>query len=119
MTNKEFNENFRNRTKVFALNVIKFLETIPLNTASRVMSFQLSKASTSVGSNFRAFCRGRSKNERYSKICIVVEEADESQYWLELFFDTNYGNKDAIDILLSEATEIVKITTRIKDNMSD
>ncbi|MFZ1677816.1 MAG: four helix bundle protein [Saprospiraceae bacterium] len=119
MTNKDFNEMFRKRTKVFAMNVIKFLEPIPYNSATRVISFQLCKAATSVGANFRAFCRGRSRNERFSKICIVVEEADETQYWLELFFETDYGNKDDIDILISEATEIVKITTTIKDNMTD
>ena len=114
MTNEEFNEMFRKRTKAFALGVIKFLETVPFNTATRVMSFQLCKASSSVGANFRAYSRGRSKNERFAKICIVVEEADESQYWLEIFVETPYGDKDLLAELLPESVEIVKVTTSIK-----
>jgi four helix bundle protein len=113
MTNKEFNEMFRKWTKEFAVRVIKFLEKIPLNSATRVMSFQLCKSATSVGAIFRAFCRGRSRNERFSKICIVVEEADETQYGLELFFDSDYGDKEVVEVLLSEIVEIVKITTTI------
>src|SRR6187431_2864315 len=92
MTNEEFNELFRRRTMAYALAVIEFLETVPNNTATRVMNYQFCKAATSVGANFRAFCRGRSKNERFSKICIVTEEADESLYWTELFGKTNYGD---------------------------
>ncbi len=72
MTNEEFNELFRKRTIIFALKVIEFLETVPFNSATRVLSFQICKSATSVGANFRAFCRGRSRNERHAKICIVV-----------------------------------------------
>jgi len=117
MTNKEFNDQFRNRTKSFALKILMFLETVPYNSATRVMSFQLGKAGTSVGANFRAFCRSRSKNERFSKICIVVEEADETIYWLELFSGTSYGDKDCLDYLSVEGSEILKITGSIKNSM--
>jgi four helix bundle protein len=114
MTNEEFNEMFRGRTKEFALAVIKFLETIPFNSATRVMSFQLCKAATSIGANFSAFCRGRSRNERFAKICIVVEEADEAIYWLDLFAGATYGDQDLLSALSSEGLEILKITTKIK-----
>ncbi len=116
MTNREFNEKFRQRTKLFGLDVIKFLETVPFNSATRVMSFQLGKAGTSVGANFRAFCRGRSQNERFAKICIVVEEADESFYWLELFAETSYGDKVLLNKLIPECGEILKVTGSIKDS---
>ena len=92
MTNAEFNEQFRRRTQQFAVRTLKFIESLPFNTATRIMTYQFGKSGTSVGANFRAFCRGRSKNEKYSKICIVVEEADECIYWLELFVDTGYGD---------------------------
>lgn len=118
MTNEEFNELFRKRTMAFALAVIQFLETVPNNPATRVMSYQLCKASTSVGANFRAFCRGRSRNERFSKICIVVEEADESVYWLELFDLANYGDKKLLVWLIPESIEITKIATTIKHSSS-
>jgi four helix bundle protein len=117
MTNKEFNEAFRKRTKKYALDIIKFLEEIPFNSATRVMSYQLGKAGTSVGANFRAFCRGRSKNERFSKMCIVVEESDESLFWLELFDESDYGPKDKLGYLLNEGKEILKVTASIKNSM--
>jgi len=117
MTNKEFNESFRKRTMAFVVSVLKFLETVPLNTVTRVMNYQLSKASTSVGANFRAFCRSRSKNERFSKICIVVEEADESLYWLEIYLEMNYGNQIQLTAITQENTEILKVVASIKDSM--
>ncbi|MBP7239835.1 MAG: four helix bundle protein [Saprospiraceae bacterium] len=116
MTNEEFNAMFREKTKAFAIGVIKFIETVPFNSATRVMNFQLCKAATSVGANHRAFCRGRSKNERFSKICIVVEEADESQFWLEIFDQLPYGDKELLAWLMSEITEIVKVSTSIKNS---
>ena len=116
MTNEEFNAFFREKTKAFALGVIKFIATVPYNSATRVMNFQLCKAATSVAANHRAFCRGRSKNERFSKICIVVEEADESQFWLEIFDQLPYGDKDLLAWLIIEITEIVKVSTSIKNS---
>jgi len=119
MTNEEFNILFRKRTMDFARAVIQFLETVPLNATTRVMSFQLCKASSSVGANFRAFCRGRSRNERFAKICIVVEEADESVFWLELFDQANYGDKELLAFLIPESIEIIKIVTSIKHSSSN
>lgn len=82
------------------------------------MSTQLCKSGTSVGANFRAFCRGRSKNEKYAKICIVVEEADESIYWLDLFYATDYGDKKENGWLANEALEILKVTAKIKSSLA-
>ncbi len=118
MTNEEFNEAFRKRTRDFAVRVLKFLGTIPFNTATKIISFQLGKSATSVGANFRAFCRGRSKNEKYSKICIVVEEADEAIYWLDLFDATGYGDKAELNWLSNEALEILKVTAKIKSSLA-
>jgi len=88
MSNEEFNEGFRRRTKAFAVELIQYCERLPENHTWRVIIYQLCKSATSVGANFRAFCRGRSKNEKHSKIYIVVEEADENVYWLELILDS-------------------------------
>jgi four helix bundle protein len=118
MTNAEFNEIFRNRTKTFAVNALLFLSKVPFNTGTKIMSYQLGKSATSVGANFRAFCRGRSKAEKFSKICIVVEEADESVYWLDLFRETNYGDKEELKKLAIEALEILKVTSKIKSSLS-
>jgi four helix bundle protein len=117
MTNKEFNEMFRKRTMAFVVSVLKFIETVPLNNSTKVMIYQLTKASTSVGANYRAYCRGRSRNERFSKICIVVEEADETLYWLELFALTNYGDQVLLAEITDENIEILKVVVSIKDSM--
>ncbi len=118
MTNLEFNEKFRGRTRDFAVRVIKFLGMVPFNSATKILSNQLCKSATSVGANFRAFCRGRSKNEKFAKICIVVEEADEMIYWLDLFDAADYGNKTELSWLSTEALEILKITAKIKSSFS-
>ena len=118
MTNEEFNEGFRKRTQGFAVRVLKFLGIVPFNSATRVMSYQLGKSATSVGANFRAFCRGRSKNDKFAKICIVVEEADETIYWIELFDETGFGDKNELVWLSKEALEILKVTAKIKSSLS-
>lgn len=119
MTNEEFNELFRQRTLKFALDIIEFIETIPFNSATRVMTFQLGKSGTSIGANYRAFCRGRSRNERFAKICIVVEEADETGYWLQIFSNTKYGDEKEKTRLLSEAVEILKLSSAIKNSIAN
>lgn len=114
MTNDEFNEAFRRRTFAFAKGVIAFLGSVTFTATSRVMIDQLAKSATSIGANFRAFCRSRSPNERYAKICIVVEEADETVYWLELFRDSPFGDKELLPPLIAEANELLKVTAKIK-----
>jgi len=117
MTNAEFNNQFCDRTKKFAIHIVHFVETLPFNTTTKVLGDQLCKSGTSVGSNFRAFCRARSPNERFAKICIVVEEADETPYWLELFQSSKYGDKEQIKLLLGEASEILRVTSKIKNSL--
>ncbi len=75
-----FLKKMKAKTKKFAIDVIHFCDTLPKTQACRTISFQLIKSATSTGANYRAACRGRSKAEWFSKICITVEEADESQY---------------------------------------
>ena len=118
MMNAEFNEKIRVRTLDFAVEVVRFLGDLPFNATTKTLSGQLCRCATSVGANFRAFCRGRSKNELYAKICIVVEEADETIYWLELLDAANFGDKPRIERLSNEALEILKISVKIKANLS-
>ncbi len=117
MTNAEFNELFRNRTRKFAVRVLLFLDSLPNSNKTRIVSYQLGKSATSVGANFRAFCRGRSQKERYSKICIVVEEADESEYWLLILDDLQLGEVSERKYLLQESVEILKISAKIKSKL--
>jgi len=81
---QEFIEQLRKRIKQWVVRVLDFCEQLPVNSVTRVINFQLIKSSTSTGANHRAACRARSKKEFFAKISIAVEEADESQYWLEI-----------------------------------
>ncbi len=105
-----FIDLMRARTKKLAIDIIHFCDTLPQTQACRTISFQLIKAATSTGANYRSACRSRSQAEFYSKISITTEEADESQYWLEIIDGTNIKcNRAEMKRLLEEAEEILKI----------
>ena len=118
MTDKKlFIEKMKKRTKQFAVDVIGFCDLLKTCKASSVIIYQLVKAATSTGANYRAACRARSKNEFFSKICIVVEEADESEYWLEVIKDASLSKEnDKLNELLNEVIEIIKITSKAKNS---
>lgn len=106
-----FNDDFRVRTKAFALRVIKLFRALPRTEESRVLGRQLLRSGTSVGANFRAATRARSKAEFISKIAIVAEEADESAYWMELLIESGIIDSRKLQPLHNEAIEITKITS--------
>ncbi len=116
MTEKElFIEKMKKRTKKFAVDVIRFCDSLGKSKASSVITYQLVKSATSTGANYRAACRARSDKEFYSKICIVEEESDESSYWLQVIKDVPLSNMDKeLEKLLIEAEEITKIMTKAK-----
>jgi four helix bundle protein len=101
----------RDRTKRFALRVLALIDRLPNTIGGRVLANQLVRSSTSVGANYRAACRARSRAEFASKLGIVAEEADESLYWLELIRDGNFVPEKKIASLLAEADEITAIFT--------
>jgi len=112
---EEFIAWFQKKSKQFAIDIIKFCRTLPPDQAARVISYQIIKSATSVAANYRAACRGRSQAEFFSKICIVVEEADESVFWLEMIEGTGF-KIDSIELkrLQQEADEILAITAKAK-----
>jgi four helix bundle protein len=118
MTDKEmFIEKMKQRTKKFAVDVIGFCDSLKNCKASGVITYQLVKSSSSTGANYRAACKARSKNEFFSKICIVAEEADESEYWLEVIKDASLSNEEEeLERLLKEAGEINKVMSKAKDS---
>ena len=102
-------ENLKQRTREFALRIIKLVESLPNTPTARVIGNQLLRCGTSVGANYRAACRARSKAEFISKMGIVEEEADESIYWIELLIDTNLVNQNRVTDLIDEGNQIVSI----------
>ena len=87
----------KQRTKAFALRVMKLVGALPETSAGRTIGIQLVRSATSVGANYRSACRGRSKPEFVAKLGIVVEEADECGYWLELIIDGELLKKALVD----------------------
>jgi len=118
MTEKEiFIEKMKVRTKKFAVDIIGFCDSLKNCKASGVITYQLVKSSSSTGANYRAACKARSKKEFFSKIFIVAEEADESEYWLEVIKDAKLTNEEEkLDFFLKEVEEINKIISKAKDS---
>jgi len=96
-------------TKLFALRIIRLYRKLPRDDEARVVGKQLLRSGTSIGANYRAACRARSKAEFIAKIGIVLEEADETVFWLELLLETGIFAQDKIGQLLAEANQLTAI----------
>ncbi len=116
---ENFSEKFKQRTKTFALDLLKFYQKLPKTGECKIIGNQLLRSGTSVASNYRAACRGRSDNEYYSKISIVIEEADETLFWLELLKDSNIVINSNINNLMHEIEEILKIVVTIRQKLKN
>ena len=117
MKQEEFNEIFRQRTKALSLEVIRIVSELKYSDAIGIIRKQLFKSVTSVAANFRAVCRARSEKERYSKLCIVVEEADETLLWIEMLIDGGFITVEKIENPQKEAEEILKVMAAFKKKL--
>jgi four helix bundle protein len=102
-------EDLRQRTKEFALRVIKLFRALPKTEEARVLGRQILRSGTGAAANYRSACRARSRADFISKIGIAVEEADETSFWLELLVDAGIVKRDRLENLLVEADELVRI----------
>ncbi len=102
-------EQMKKRTKQFALRTIRLVQSLGANDVARTLGKQLLRSGTSVGANYRAACRARSKAEFRSKLGIVEEECDESTYWMELLIEADLVKENLLSDLLNEADEILRI----------
>jgi len=112
----KYREELKQRTKSFALRVVKLFQSLPKTTEAQIIGKQLFRAATSVGANYRAACRARSNSEYYSKVSIVIEEADEAMFWLELLWETNIIKQELLQNLYDENEEILKIMVVSRKN---
>lgn len=111
MTPKEL----KDRTKRFAVQVIRLCRELPPTLDSRRVGQQLIDAATSVAANYRAACRARSRAEFIAKLGTVLEESDESLFWLELMVESEIVTLARVERLLKEADELTAIfTTSVK-----
>jgi len=104
-------EELKQRTKIFGLKIIRLVGDLPSTKTTLVIGNQLIRSGTSVGANYRAACRGRSKAEFIAKMGIVIEEADESIYWMEMLIEAGIMSQDDLNELISEANQLVAIFT--------
>ena len=99
----------KDRAKQFAIRIVKLFRALPKTDEARVIGKQVLRSGTSVGANYRAVCRARSNAEFIAKIGIVVEEADETVFWLEVLVQTEIVSAKQMKSLLDEANELLAI----------
>ena len=112
-------DDLKKRTKQFALRILKLVAALPKTLAGKTIGGQLIRAGTSVGANYRAACRARSKLEFVARIGIVEEEADESALWMELIIESELLKLHLVQPLLDEANELAKIMSSSRKSASE
>lgn len=104
-------EDLKNRTKIFAIAIIKMVRLFPKTIDGYEIGKQIIRSGCSVGANYRSARRGRSTAEFISKLKISEEEAAETEYWLEIIKAVELDQTNSVDLLLKEANELVSILT--------
>ena len=117
MKQDEFNELFNAKTKKLALNTIAVVSDLKYSDALGVIRKQLIWSVTSVAANYRTVCRSRSEKEKYAKLCIVVEEADETLFWIEMFIDGGFIVEEKLFELRNESEEILKLMSSYRSKL--
>ena len=102
-------EQLRQRTKQLAIRVINMSRTLPRTKEVLVIGDQMIRSATSVGANYRAVCRARSKAEFTSKLSMVIEEADGTAFWLDILIETQIVSQERLQSLISETDELLAI----------
>src|SRR5256714_15640496 len=102
-------DELKSRTKQFAVRIVKMYRSLPKTEEARIIGRQVLRSGTSVAANYRAVCRARSKAEFISKIGVVVEEPDETVFWLEMLIETKIVSAQKLADLLKEANESLAI----------
>lgn len=113
-----YREELKARLRRLALNLIELSKQTSFSSESKVLLNQLLRSGTSVYANYRAACRARSKAEFFSKLSIVVEEADETEMWLDLVIASKVNESDLAKDLYNESLEILKIMSKARKSLS-
>jgi four helix bundle protein len=111
-----FVEEFKQLTKASALAVIRLFQQLPKTEEARILGRQLMRAATSVAANYRAVCRARSPQEQYAKLCICVEEADETLFWLEMLREANIAGAVQMSALEGDYKRVVAVLSKARKN---
>ena len=114
-----YNQIFATRTKALAILIINGLSDLPYSDKISVIRKQIFRSASSTAANYRAMCRARSNKEKYAKICIVVEEADETLFWLEIIQELKMISNQEVESMIKESEEIVKVTSAYKKKLAE
>ena len=109
----------RERTKRFAIEIIRFSSSLPRTDERRLIKRQIVRAGTAVGANYRAVCRSRSRRDFIAKLGVVIEETDETSYWLEILVDAELVRASAAQALRSEADELTRIFVTSRQKLGE
>lgn len=101
------------KSKTFALRIIKLYKYLNINHKIGVVSTQILKSGTSIGANVKEAIRAQSKPDFYAKLNIALKEASETEYWLELLYESEYITKDQFESIYSDCQELLRILTSI------
>jgi four helix bundle protein len=112
----KYRDELKQRTKLFTLQIIELSQSLPETAETQVIGKQLFRTATSLAVNYRAACWAHSSAEYYNKISIVIEETDETMFWLELLWETNIVEQKLLQNLYNENEEILKIMTTSRKN---
>lgn len=112
----DFRDRMKSRTKDFALRIIRLSQSLSNTVESSVIRKQILRSGTSVAANYRAACRARSNAEFYSKISIVIEEADETLFWIEILQESGIIKPEKLADLYQENEEILKVMVTARKN---
>jgi len=113
MENKEFSKKLEERTRAFAIRIIKLSILLPNTVEGKIIRNQVTKSGTSIGANYREANRARSKADFKSKIKISESETSETSYWLEIIKDMKWIESKELEPVIAETDELLSIFTSI------
>ena len=111
MGQSQHSQELTARAKKQAISIIAMADALPHKRSADIIARQIIRSATSVSANYRAACRAQSTAEFVSKIHTVQEEADETQHWLELLFESGSITKETFELLWKESSELTAIFT--------
>jgi len=114
----EYKIEIRERLLLFSLKILELSEQLPKSVKSNVINYQLTKSGTSMYANYRAALRGRSKAEFFSKLSIAVEEADETEMWLDIAIASKLVTNSSVKEIYDESLELIKILSSMRKKMN-
>ena len=116
-------DELKARTKKFSLMIIDLVEKLPNSISSRAIANQVVRSGMSVGANYRAVCRARSDREFIAKMTIVIEEADETLFWIEIIQEKKWTDYSELNLIWKEGNELTAIFVstikKVKSRLND